>query len=37
MTDVGFIFQVLRAYEGQQTTHEVVKELVSYRRILVMA
>jgi hypothetical protein len=27
--DVGFIFQVLRAYQGQQTTHEVVKELVA--------
>jgi hypothetical protein len=27
--DVGFILQVLRAYQGQQTTHEVVKELVA--------
>jgi ppGpp synthetase/RelA/SpoT-type nucleotidyltranferase len=27
--DVGFILQVLRAYQGQQTTHEVVRELVA--------
>jgi ppGpp synthetase/RelA/SpoT-type nucleotidyltranferase len=27
--DVGFILQVLRAYQGQQTTHEVGKELVA--------
>ena len=27
--DLGFILQVLRAYQGQQTTHEVVKELVA--------
>jgi len=27
--DMGFILQVLRAYQGQQTTHEVVKELVA--------
>jgi hypothetical protein len=27
--DMGFIFQVSRAYQGQQTTHEVVKELVA--------
>jgi hypothetical protein len=27
--DVGFILQVLRAYQGQQTTHEVVKEVVA--------
>jgi hypothetical protein len=27
--DVGFILQVLRAYQGQETTHEVVKELVA--------
>jgi hypothetical protein len=27
--DLGFIFQVLRAYQGQQTTHDVVKELVA--------
>ncbi len=27
--DVGFILQVLRAYQGQPTTHEVVKELVA--------
>ena len=27
--DVGFILQVLRAYQGQQTTHEVVMELVA--------
>jgi hypothetical protein len=27
--DVGFILQVLRAYQGQQTTYEVVKELVA--------
>jgi hypothetical protein len=27
--DVGFILQVLRAYQGQQTTQEVVKELVA--------
>jgi ppGpp synthetase/RelA/SpoT-type nucleotidyltranferase len=27
--DVGFALQVLRAYQGQQTTHEVVKELVA--------
>jgi ppGpp synthetase/RelA/SpoT-type nucleotidyltranferase len=26
--DVGFILQVLRAYQGQQTSHAVVKELV---------
>ena len=26
---MGFILQVLRAYQGQQTTHEVVKELVA--------
>ncbi len=26
--DVGFTLQVLRAYQGQRTTHEVVKELV---------
>jgi hypothetical protein len=27
--DLGFIFQVLRAYQGQQATHDVVKELVA--------
>lgn len=27
--DVSFILQVLRAYQGQLTTHEVVKELVA--------
>jgi hypothetical protein len=27
--DLGFILQVLRAYQGQQTTHEVIKELVA--------
>ena len=27
--DVGFVLQVLQAYQGQQTTHEVVKELVA--------
>jgi hypothetical protein len=27
--DVGFVLQVLRAYQGQQTMHEVVKELVA--------
>jgi hypothetical protein len=27
--DAGFILRVLRAYQGQQTTHEVVKELVA--------
>jgi ppGpp synthetase/RelA/SpoT-type nucleotidyltranferase len=27
--DVGFILQVLRAYQGQHTTHAVVKELVA--------
>jgi hypothetical protein len=27
--DVGFILQVLRAYQGQQSTHVVVKELVA--------
>jgi hypothetical protein len=27
--DIGFILQVLRAYQGQQTIHEVVKELVA--------
>ena len=27
--DMGFILQVLRAYQGQQTTHMVVKELVA--------
>jgi len=27
--DVAFILQVLRAYQGQPTTHEVVKELVA--------
>ena len=27
--DLGFILQVLRAYQGQSTTHEVVKELVA--------
>ncbi len=27
--NVGFILQVLRAYQGQQTTHAVVKELVA--------
>jgi ppGpp synthetase/RelA/SpoT-type nucleotidyltranferase len=27
--DVNFILQVLRAYQGQPTTHEVVKELVA--------
>jgi hypothetical protein len=27
--DVAFILQVLRAYQGQQTTHAVVKELVA--------
>ena len=27
--DVGFTLQVLRAYQGQQTTHEVVKGLVA--------
>jgi hypothetical protein len=30
--DMGFVFQILRAYQGQQTTHEVVKELVSRLR-----
>lgn len=27
--DTGFVFQVMRAYQRQQTTHEVVKELVA--------
>ncbi len=27
--DLGFILQVLRAYQGEPTTHEVVKELVA--------
>jgi ppGpp synthetase/RelA/SpoT-type nucleotidyltranferase len=27
--DVGFVLQALRAYQGQQTTHDVVRELVA--------
>jgi hypothetical protein len=27
--DMGFVLQVLQAYQGQQTTHAVVKELVA--------